>query len=477
MNGVSRYFLNINLLMAQSGHAQKDNECKSLPCPMNSNSKGKSYFYSPYFFNTVLAFFMIFFSVNLKANLHSTSMLASEPIFMVSESIPNLSFWEDSEGLDIALNQYFEVNNDKSQISYEILVNSRSEVAEVSIDNDILSIAIQAPGQTNVVVKASYGPEEITQQFVVGVKPIIEGDYVVSHFEDLTLEPESFWNGADQSGGFNSGLAFFSNNYNPEWFSWVGWSYSNISDNTTPGWLNQYSAITGAGVHEGNYAVSYLSGSSVIKFETESAHEVKGFFITNSTYASLLLQEGDEYSKKFGGETGNDPDWFKLSILGMIDGIASDTVEFYLADYRFEDNTQNYIIQTWQWVELSSLGKVDSLIFSLSSSDVGEYGMNTPAYFCLDYLYVAPNNEVYVENVLKPDFTVYPNPTYGIINLKTTTKEANQVSIYNTSGQLVYNNTDYYDGQPIDISNHAPGSYIVRILSDQRVESSLIIKR
>ncbi len=476
MNGVSRYFLNMNFV-ALSGHAQKENECKTLPYPMNPNGKGKSYFYSPYFFNTLLTFLLVLLSVNLNAKMHSTSIFTSEPTLVVSESIPNVSLWEDSEGLDIELNQYFDVNDDKSQVSYEILFNSRSEVAEVGIDNDILSIAIQAPGQTNVAVKASYGSEEITQQFVIGVKPVIEGDYVVSHFEDLTLEPESFWNGADQSGGFNSGLAFFSNNYNPEWFSWVGWSYSNISDNTTPGWINQYSAITGTGIHGGNYAVSYLSGSSVIKFETESAHEVKGFFITNSTYATLLLQEGDEYSKKFGGETGDDPDWFKLSILGMKDGTASDSVEFYLADYRFEDNTQNYIIQTWQWVELSSLGQVDSLVFTLSSTDVGDFGMNTPAYFCLDYLHVAPQNEVYVENIIKPDFSVYPNPTNGIINLKTSTSEASQVHIYTTSGQLVYTNANYYTGQPIDISNHAPGSYIVRILSDQQIESSLIIKR
>ena len=34
----------------------------------------------------------------------------------------------------------------------------------------------------------------------------------------------------------------------------------------------------------------------------------------------------------------------------------------------------------------SSLGSASSLVFSLTSSDVGTYGMNTPAYFAVDQL-------------------------------------------------------------------------------------------
>ena len=66
-------------------------------------------------------------------------------------------------------------------------------------------------------------------------------------FEDLTLPAESFWNGSDNSGGFRSGNAFFNNNYDSNWESWDGFSYSNIT-NTTEGDINaQYNAITGSG--------------------------------------------------------------------------------------------------------------------------------------------------------------------------------------------------------------------------------------
>lgn len=72
-------------------------------------------------------------------------------------------------------------------------------------------------------------------------------------FSDLTLAPESYWNGSDNSGGFSSGGAFFNNSYYYDstynYESWSGWAQSNITNNTTSGYTNQYSAITGGGVH------------------------------------------------------------------------------------------------------------------------------------------------------------------------------------------------------------------------------------
>ncbi|HWB64128.1 MAG TPA: DUF4465 domain-containing protein, partial [Chitinophagales bacterium] len=82
---------------------------------------------------------------------------------------------------------------------------------------------------------------------------------------------------------------------------------------------------------------------------------------------------------------GNDPDWFKLTVKAWYNGtLKNAAVDFYLADYRFSNNTQDYIVRDWRWVDLTSLGNVDSLAFFLSSSDTGSFGMNTPAYYCID---------------------------------------------------------------------------------------------
>ena len=41
-------------------------------------------------------------------------------------------------------------------------------------------------------------------------------------------------------------------------------------------------------------------------------------------------------------------------------------------------------MKDWQWLDLSSLGTVKSITFTLSSSRTGDFGMNTPNYVCID---------------------------------------------------------------------------------------------
>ena len=209
----------------------------------------------------------------------------------------------------------------------------------------------------------------------------------IADFEDLEVLPDSFLNGSDLSGGFEVGSYFFPNSFDTAFSSWSGWAISNTTDTTTPGFMNQYSAITGVGV-EGSptYGVSFSFSPNIIRLEADSSGQpVPGMYITNATYAYLSMRDGDSFTKKFGGVTGDDPDYFLLTIKGNFNGeVAADSIDFYLADFRFEDNTQDYIVDEWAYVDLSILGPVDSLSFALSSTDVGDFGMNTPAYFCVD---------------------------------------------------------------------------------------------
>lgn len=219
--------------------------------------------------------------------------------------------------------------------------------------------------------------------FCVDNLTTVDNFYTVD-FSEKELGDESYWNGSDLSGGFGSKHLFFPNNYNSEWQSWSGWSYSKVSDTSTPGYTNQYAAFTGGGVAGSDiYAVSYGKNSITLS----AAGVVYGTYVTNATYTALSMHDGDDFAKKFGGETGNDPDWLKLTVVGRNN--ANDSVgfvEFYLADYRFENNEMDYIVDSWEWLDLSVLGQVRTLEFSLTSSDNGDYGMNTPNYFCLDGL-------------------------------------------------------------------------------------------
>lgn len=335
------------------------------------------------------------------------------------ESIANISDYEYANDSIIELDGLFADVDNAEPFTYQVTVNSDSSVAVATITESELGIDFIATGQTNVTIQAISGGKTASISFVVGVYPEIEVPYAVTDFEDLTLANESYWNGSDNSGGFTSGLADFDNAYNAAWGSWSGWAYSNMSDKKTAGYTNQYSAITGAGfdtvASNGNiYGVAFTPNP--LTFADNASHSVEGFYVTNSTYAALSMEQGDYFAKKFGGEDGNDPDYFKLNIWGMSDGVETDTIEFYLADFCFDDNSKDYIIKTWQWVELSELGKVDSLLFSMESSDVGDWGINTPLYFNVDNFYIAPDTAPVVANPIA-DISAKDNTPDQVIDI------------------------------------------------------------
>lgn len=213
-------------------------------------------------------------------------------------------------------------------------------------------------------------------------------------FEDLNLPgPNSFYNGSDLAGGFTSRGAFFNNIYDASFDVWTGWSYANVTDVTTPGFMNQYSAyhLPGGGGHaSANYGIAFNFAVGDARVSLPAGHRPLSARITNTTYAALSMRDGDSFAKKFGGPTGNDPDFFLLTIQGRDAANAiTGSIDFFLADYRFPNNALDYIVSTWTTVDLSSLPEQTvALTFGLTSSDVGPFGMNTPAYFALDNLQV-----------------------------------------------------------------------------------------
>lgn len=211
----------------------------------------------------------------------------------------------------------------------------------------------------------------------------------VADFDDLTLGAESFWNGSDLSGGFSSGSASFNNSYIEAWASWSGFAYSNITDTVAEGFSSQYNAIAGSGQSVSNYGVGFTGITPVMTLD--SAQEVGGLYLTNNNYAYYSMLKGDAFAKKFGGAGGSEPDWFRLTITGKDQsGGSTGSVEFYLADFRFADDSQDYIVNEWTFIDLSTLGVVKGIEFALDSSDVGDFGMNTPAYFVIDTVIPEP---------------------------------------------------------------------------------------
>jgi hypothetical protein len=212
-------------------------------------------------------------------------------------------------------------------------------------------------------------------------------------FDDLPLGPDSYWNGADGAGEFTSGEVRLVNHYNADWAFWDGFAYSNRTDPNLAGLPAQYNAIAGGGQGgSANYAVAFVGWETLPTLILPAPQVLSGLYVTNDSYTYYDMLLGSPFSKEFGGPTGQDEDWLKLTITGRdAAGNVTGTIDFYLADFRFADNTKDYLLDAWAFVSLRALGPVKSLEFSLASSDVGAFGMNTPAYFCLDTLITDPD--------------------------------------------------------------------------------------
>lgn len=302
----------------------------------------------------------------------------------------------------------------------------------------------------------------------------------IADLENLTLQADTFYDGSmgtpmiSASSSFSSGDCIFPNKWSGGSFGYweSGWAYSNKRDSVTAGFGNQFSARTGKGYNgSANYAIG--QNGSKLKFNGK-ATQIGGFYVTNSTYATLSMQQGDGFAKKFGGATGNDPDWFKLKIQKYAEGtLGVDSVTFYLADFRFADNTQDYIIKKWEYVDLSSLGNADSLLFTLSSSDVGNFGMNTPAYFCLDD-FTTLNTVTTVNDVELPEnsVSVFPNPVVHSLTVHSDWP-LHKVEVFNQVGDLLITSQEH----KLDLSLLSRGIYMVRVTSyDGSIVSKRIIK-
>lgn len=202
-------------------------------------------------------------------------------------------------------------------------------------------------------------------------------------FESFEIPSRGYLNGDERVSFYSDGGLVFPVNYNTMWNFWSGgFAISNKKDRNTPGYTNLYSAGTGSGVFGSE---QYAIGQNNAKIRLDNKGLLSGLYVTNTTYAIKSMENGDQFAKKFGGASGVDPDWFLLSVIGFESGAAkSDTIRFYLADFRSSEPSRDYILKTWRWLDLSKLGSVDSIQFKLTSSDVGSSGMNTPAFFAID---------------------------------------------------------------------------------------------
>lgn len=110
-------------------------------------------------------------------------------------------------------------------------------------------------------------------------------------------------------------------------------------------------------------------------------------------------------------------------------------------------------------------------------------GVGTHYYVCFPHasigmkgIIIVQNPTGIAENNLPPDFTIYPNPADNLMTIRTNNNLAGaQFFITDQTGRQIFNGKLVDYTTPIDISQLAPGIYLVQI-AGQRKQSIKMVK-
>lgn len=236
----------------------------------------------------------------------------------------------------------------------------------------------------------------------------------VGNFDDLTLSADSYWNGESKwdaagnpvpasptdppynyDGGFSSGGMGFNNRFSVtrwgegqyDYFtSWSAFAYSNMTDNTTSGFSNQYSVYTGAADSGSNFGVAYDGGvTPTINFYQELAPT--SLKMTNTTYTALSMKDGDTFADPMA-----EGDWFKVTITAKDGGgqATGSAIDVTLGEWQAGGSLD--IVDEWLNVDLTPLGNsVKTIEFAVSTWDDSKSApAQWPYYFAVDTVVPEP---------------------------------------------------------------------------------------
>lgn len=224
----------------------------------------------------------------------------------------------------------------------------------------------------------------------------LTGGPAVVDFEDVALLPESggysdiLW-GRELAGDNGEGKSYHGILYSAAGASfgslygldggyeyWGGFAFSsNYCLEDVADYSEQFSA---AASDSGTFAVGYAFGpwsgeygDPTIVFENPVTLVSVDVANDNKTYS---------YCRAMPKLDGGEDIWIRLTATGYRDGEAVQAVNIPLAEGAD-------VVSDWTKVDLSLLGEVDKVVFTMSSNDANEYGMLAPAYFCIDNLVIA----------------------------------------------------------------------------------------
>lgn len=233
-------------------------------------------------------------------------------------------------------------------------------------------------------------------------------------------------------------------------FQWANMAAGGIElDDNGSVKLNEYGApVVNATVP---YLVAYY-GSFFGKRPTDMVfndgknYDPQGVYVNLTSYPYYCLEYGLAPARPF-----TNGDEFHLTIHGVAPDETEKEVTVSLCTYANGDLTIN---RGWKYVDLTSLGTVNELYFTMDGTDTGLYGLNTPSFFALDKLSVKPAEENGIANPAAQKIALSYNRETKTVSWS----GIDFADIQNVAGQTVMAGTD---GE-LNLSSLPAGVYVVR---------------
>lgn len=234
---------------------------------------------------------------------------------------------------------------------------------------------------------------------------------------------------------------------------WIAWQYSNMArggialneDGTVK--LNDFGAPVSdpAMPYMVAYYNKYMARKPVQLLTNDGeAHEAVSCYVNLNSYTFYSTLFGDAVARSF-----TEKDSLTLSIHGVGDDNTVRTVDVTLAAFN---NGRLDAATGWMYVDLTPLGAVNELYFTMESTDTGSWGMNTPGYFCLDKLAMKEGTS----SATAPEAATrlrYNRPSRTL----TAAPDA-FIALYTPTGSLVMSS----EKGLLNVATASPGIYIAR---------------
>lgn len=280
----------------------------------------------------------------------------------------------------------------------------------------------------------------------------------------IEYNEKNIWNDVYKDGAFIQSQEFTFSHVSSSSFYYNGFFASKLATVLESADFDDQWGCMAKGGYAGEgtpYLVAYwdafadsVSGENGCEVTLSSPYYAAGFYVCNSPFTYYTIQKGNRRFEKF--DAG---DWFKLIVHGVdAQGTEIGKVEYYLADYRGKDSNTWTLNKSWEWVDLSPLGRVASLYFTMESSRPGERGPKTPTYFCLDRLTVLTTPSS-VEEVAVPTVKAYYDRAAGVVRVDSA--EPTEVAVYHMNGILLAKQP-VIGTATIDMTDSPSGVYVIR---------------